>query len=106
MTPITFKLCSCFNTAEFTVDKMPELEDLQEIYDLLAGIKVKDIDIPQRAAKKVTEAKVDKPVSLATEKQKLLMRQKHIEYNEGITAKEAFLKLNAASNVYPDKTIK
>ena len=60
-----FKICSKFNTVEFEADKLPTVEYLQKVYDLISSIEVKEEDMPQRAVKKeqkkVTYA--DKPAS-------------------------------------------
>ena len=55
------KICSKFNSIEYSSEKLPTSAELQAVYDRLAGVAVKDEDMPQRAAaKKPTN---DKPAS-------------------------------------------
>ena len=62
---MVFKICSKFNTVEWEAEKLPTKEELQNVYDLISSIQVKDEDMPQRAVKKEPKEKTyaDKPAS-------------------------------------------
>lgn len=88
------KVCNDFNTIEWETEN-PNLEEMQKMLDIVSQLSVVK-----------TEEKVAEVAKPASEAQKLLMRQKSIEYDENITSKEAYVLLMKAKNVYPNKNIK
>lgn len=87
------KVCNEFNTIEWETEN-PNLDEMQKMLDIVSALKT------VKTEEKTAEVKP------ASEAQKLLMRQKSIEYDEDITSKEAYVLLMKAKNVYPNKNIK
>lgn len=93
------KVCDRFNTIEWETEE-PNTEECQRMYEVLRAMCIDETSVVTKTVTKTEHKK--KP---ASDKQKLLLRQKKIPYDQDITAQEAFLLLQKYEKVYPDKTI-